>query len=336
MGSRIQKRLVPYEMVSPGFEAMYTGGKASDLGEKVKEDPELSVDEAEHVIRTWSVWPFWQQDNKADDEEIVHLNKMQEKLGPLSDKIRQVRAHVGSFVTCEIGIPMTVDELLIAIGKGELSKPSYHNGCWNCSTWWEQKSSQPGHVESMKTIHTIVTGYLAGRTREEFVEEFPFAKGFIDHTYEWLGPVADLSKVQKLLIDRMLVPFELWTETTVWQRGYDTEGDELVTRVLDNVIGENGRGAQIDAEISELTGLPEMHPCHLRIYGETLKKISDPQGQMLYRIWGRVAEGVHSVCDCHPSTFRYIENWIYGIGTGKWGIPTRKAGAQRERLGRLL
>jgi len=28
--------------------------------------------------------------------------------------------------------PVTVDELLNAIGRGELSDPSFHNGCWNC------------------------------------------------------------------------------------------------------------------------------------------------------------------------------------------------------------
>jgi len=33
---------------------------------------------------------------------------------------------------------------------------------------------------------------------------------------------------------------------------------------------------------------------------------------------------------------RYFETWIYGIGTGKWGIPTRKAGTEKKRLEQLL
>ena len=57
---------------------------------------------------------------------------MQEKLGPLDDKIRQIHAHIGSLVPCDGGFPVTVDELLNAIGRGELSDPSFHNGCWNC------------------------------------------------------------------------------------------------------------------------------------------------------------------------------------------------------------
>jgi len=45
---------------------------------------------------------------------------------------------------------------------------------------------------------------------------------------------------------------------------------------------------------------------------------------------------VHTLSDCHHSTFRYIESWIHGIGTGKLGIPSRKVGTERERLGRSL
>ena len=45
---------------------------------------------------------------------------------------------------------------------------------------------------------------------------------------------------------------------------------------------------------------------------------------------------MHTLSDCHHNTFRYIEGWIHGIGTGQSNIPTRKAGTERERLGRLL
>ncbi len=49
-----------------------------------------------------------------------------------------------------------------------------------------------------------------------------------------------------------------------------------------------------------------------------------------------LAHGLHTLSDCHHSTFRWIENWIHAIGTGKWDIPSRKIGTERERIGRLL
>ena len=56
----------------------------------------------------------------------------------------------------------------------------------------------------------------------------------------------------------------------------------------------------------------------------------------LYVLCCALAHGLHTLADCHHSTFRWIENWIYSIGTSKWGIPTRKIGIERERIGRLL
>ena len=50
----------------------------------------------------------------------------------------------------------------------------------------------------------------------------------------------------------------------------------------------------------------------------------------------RDAHGLHETPDCHHSTFRWIEQSIYSIGRGEQDIPTRRRGAERERLGRLL
>jgi hypothetical protein len=56
----------------------------------------------------------------------------------------------------------------------------------------------------------------------------------------------------------------------------------------------------------------------------------------LYKVGGNIASGVYTLSDCHHNTFRCIESWIHGIGTGRSDIPTRKAESERQRLGRLL
>jgi len=103
-----------------------------------------------------------------------------------------------------------------------------------------------------------------------------------------------------------------------------------------NCFGPDGRGAQLDAEIAALAGLPKIYPNYLTQYRESLALISDPRRKELYQVCCHIAQGLHWLSDCHHSTFRWIENWIYGIGTGQWGIPERQAGVERERLGRLL
>ena len=57
---------------------------------------------------------------------------------------------------------------------------------------------------------------------------------------------------------------------------------------------------------------------------------------MLYHIAGHIANGVSELSDCHHNTFRFIERWIYAIGTMTWDIPTRQPHAESIRLGRLL
>ena len=194
MGQKQEIRLVPYEVLSPGFEAVFTGEKSSSPVEKTEINTTLTTDEAGHVLRKWSVftWTFPGQEKDWDDE-ITHLNEMQAKLGPLDDNTRQIRAHIASLVPCDSGLPVTVDELLNAIGRGRLDEPSFRNGCWCPGMWWELKTSQPHHIESMNTIHTILTGYLEGKPRTDFIKGFPHAEGFINHMYEWLGPASKLA-----------------------------------------------------------------------------------------------------------------------------------------------
>ena len=210
-----KERLVPYDMVSPGFEAIYTGRKASSEGEKVEIITTVIADETGNEIRKWPVvsWTF-PGEEKNWDEEIKYINDMQSKLGALDDSTRRIRAHIASLVPCDSGFPITVDELLDAIGKGKLDEPSFRNGCWCSGMWWWQKTTQPLHMKSMKTINTILKGYLTGEPKEDFVEQFPGAARFISRTYAWLGPAMKLTEVQKLMMERMLLTIEYFSKTS--------------------------------------------------------------------------------------------------------------------------
>ncbi|WP_445475230.1 hypothetical protein ACT9XH_00340 [Methanococcoides methylutens] len=341
MANKKRIRLVPYDMVSPGFEAIYTGKKSSSEGEKEDINTTITSDNAGNEIIRWPVfsWTFPGQE-KDWDEEVKHINIMQSKLGTLDDNTRQIRAHIGSLVPCDSGFPVTVDELLNAIGFGKLNEPSFHNGCWNCGAWWEQKTTQPLQMQSMKTIHDVLTGYLAARDKEELIKRYPHATGFINRTYEWLGSVDKLSEVQKLMFKRMLLTIDLFVKSSC------TEPSSLLSEAsmlqwiedgMDLFSDDKGSGASLDAEISKKAGLPKIHSqLTEKEFKENLKGLDDPQKRELYKTCVHIASGVYSSSDCHHNTFRYIEGWIHGIGTGKLSIPTRKAGAEKERLGNLL
>jgi len=338
-----KERLVPYNMVSPGFEAIYTGRKASSEGEKVEIITNVIADETDNEIRKWPVvsWTFPGQE-KDWDEEIKYINRMQSKLGVLDDSARQIRAHIASLVPCDSGFPVTVDELLNAIGREKLDEPSFRNGCWCSGMWWEQKTTQPSQMESMRTIYTVLKGYLAGKPKEDFVEQFPFAAGFINRTYEWLGPAAELTEVWKLMMDRMLLTVDYFTKfsdtlaAAPCSQFSDVSKMQQAEVLVKELFEQGGQGANLDAEISEKADLPQIHPRWTSEFQENLEKLEEPQKRELYKTCSHIASGVHTLSDCHHNTFRYIEGWIHGIGTGKSSIPTRKVGTERERLGHLL
>lgn len=330
MSDKIMGRLVPYGTVPPGWEAVYTGEKSETITD--------STDKEGNVIEKWSTWgsPFESKDWRDLDEEIRCIIKTQEALGPLDDKIRQIRAHIASLTPCDSGLPVTVNELLAAIGRGRLNEPSFHNGCWHGEMWWESTSTQPRHHESMQIVYNVLTSYLAGEPETGFLQEYPHAAGFIRRTYQWLGPAASLTQLQKLLMERMLLPFEFFTKgshtvpVSKWMEG----AEEAHDAAMRDCYTEGGRGSEIDTEIAELAGLPRifmMYPDQAR-----MTQIEDPQKMDLYILCCGLAHGLHTLGDCHHSTFRWIENWIHAIGTGRWGIPTREAGIERERLGRIL
>jgi hypothetical protein len=303
----------------------------------------ITSDNAGNEIIRWPVftWTFPGQE-KDWDEEIKHINNIQSKLGDLDDSTRQIRAHIASLVPCDSGFPVTVDELLNAIGRGKLDEPSFRNGCWCTGMWWEQKTTQPSHIGSMRTIHAVFTGYLAGKSREGFIEDFPGAAGFINRTYEWLGPAAELTEVQKLMMQRMFLTVDFFTKSSdTTDSGPHSQFSDVSTMqeaemLGEEVFGEGGRGACLDAEISEKAGLPQIHPRWDPKFQENLESLESPQKKELYKTCCAIASGVYTLSDCHHNTFRLIENWIHGIGAGKSNIPTRKAGTERERMGHLL
>ncbi|MBW2664101.1 MAG: hypothetical protein JRD93_19515 [Deltaproteobacteria bacterium] len=336
-----KNELVPYDQVSPGFEAVFTGEKSSSEGEKADIITTITSDNAGNEIIRWPVfsWTFPGQE-KDWDEEIKHINNIQSKLGDLDDSTRQIRGHIASLVPCDSGFPVTVDELLNAIGKGKLDEPSFRNGCWCLGMWWDQKTTQPFQIESMRTIHTVVTGYLAGKAKTDFIREFPHAEGLINRTYEWLGSVAELSEVQKLMMDRMLLTIDFFTKTSdtipCSQISDVSEQQQIEDVVKEFFSEEGGRGACLDAEISKKANLPQIYPLWNPKFQENLESLKNPQKKELYRTCCAIASGIYTLSDCHHNTFRFIEKWIHGIGAGKSSIPTRKAGTERERMGHLL
>ena len=321
------KRLVPYGMVSPGWEAVYTGEKA---------DPSTDVtDDEGSVFEKWSVWPF-QDGAEQWASEIQRINEMQARLGELDCDTRQIRAHIASLTPCDGGFPVAVDEILSAIGRGKLDEPSFRNGCWMGGMWWEMKSSQPRHLESMRVVHDVLTGWLAGKPEADFLAKYPHAEAFVRRTYTWLGSAAELTAIQKLLIERAVLPFQFFTKAShadprpAWAAG----AAEACEAAMKNCYQDGGRGAEIDAKIAELAGLPKIsmkYPDQAR-----QSPIDDPRKMDLYVLCCALAHGLHTLSDCHHGTFRWIEDWIHAIGTGQWGIPTRAPGAARRRLGRLL
>ncbi len=339
--------LVPYGQVSPGFEAVYTGETSST---PVRESDMTSTgysDENGNIIGKLCTFPWIFPNEEGEwgeaqwDDTIKHLCEMQVKLGPLSDSIRRLRAHITSLIPCDSGFPVTVDEALFAIARGKLDRVSFRNGCLCSGMAPKLKSSQPGQAESVRTIHAVLNAYLEDEPREDAIKTHSEATGFINRSYEWLGAVSQLSKVQRKMLDRMLLTigyFCKYSCTTAHELASMTESEqeEMQAMINDWSHDQDGRGAALDAEIADEAGLPKIYPQYDPAYQETLDKVEDGQKQELYKTCCAVASGVQSLSDCHHNTFRYTENWIHGIGTGRLGIPTRKAQSEKQRLGHML
>jgi len=319
-----KEQLAPYNLVKPGWEGIYTGEK-SDTPEVPME---FFKDDKGNVFSKWSTWPFAECGAEWAEwgDESRHINRIQEALGPLSDEVRRIRIQIGGLVLCDSGVPVSIDELLRTIGSGVLAEEPFKVGCWPGG---EGRSTQPCHHESMRIIESVLRGYLAGKPEEHFIREFPHAAGFVRRTYDWLGPSQDLTQLRKLMLERMLLPFEHFCSDMV---DYD-----VIMRVADKCFGDDGAGAEIDKQICELADLPEIQRLRYGMYEKNVETIEDAEKRDLYTVCTRIACGVYELSDCHHNTFRVVENQIYGIAKGRMGgIPGRAAGAERKRLGQLL
>jgi hypothetical protein len=312
----------PYESVPIGFEATYTG--QTDLQAADPSDVHLTYYAGAdgNVLVQYSLWGFCYTKEEEWTDEIRFINRMQAQIGPLDDETRTIRAHIASLVPCDSGFPVTVDEILNAIGTGRLPQPAFHPGCWLSRG---TRSTQPGQAQSMRAIETVLRAYLEGEPAEPLTARYPHARGFVERTYSWLGPVAQLTQVQRLMLERMLLPFEFYAKHS-----------EDRNAVFTDCFKEGGRGKVLDGKISALAGLPEIHANYRQEYRDNLASIADPEKRALYTVCGHIADSVSELSDCHHSTFRRIERWIYGIGTLAWDIPTRQAHAESTRLGRAL
>ncbi len=339
--------LVPYDQVSPGFEAVYTGETSSTPVQKSDMTSTLYSDEDGNLIGQLCTIPWifpnekgeWKEDEW--DDTVKHLCDMQIKLGPLTDSIRRLRAHITSLIPCDSGLPVTVDEVLFAIARGKLDRVSFRNGCLCSGMAQQMKTSQPRQAESVSTIHAVLNAYIAGGPREDAIKAPPEAAGFINRSYEWLGAVSQLSKVQRKMLDRMLLTIGYFakyscTALDTLMAMEESEQQEMQAMVNDWSYDQDGRGAALDAEIADEAALPKIYPQWNPEYQKTFDKIEEPQKKELYEVCCAIAAGVQSLSDCHHNTFRYIEGWIHGIGTGRLGIPTRKAQSEKRRLGHML
>ena len=313
---------VPYHRVPIGFEATYTGETALDAVDMSDADLVYRASLDGFVTEQYSVWGFAHTKPEDWNDEIRHMNRMQAALGLLSDETREIRAQIASLVGCDSGVPVTIDEILNAIGAGHLAQPSFHAGCWMSRG---TRSTQPEQKDSMGVIEAVLEGYMAGRPRDDLIAAHPHAQGFIERATDWLGPSSELTDVQKLMLERMLLPFEKFAGHSEDHRA-----------VFEDCFTDGGRGKALDARISALAGLPEIHASYRREYRENLASIDDPENRRIYLVCGHIADCVSEVSDCHHSTLRRVERWIYGIGTLTWDIPTRKAHVEGIRLGRLL
>jgi len=339
--------LVPYDQVSPGFEAVYTGETSTTPVRESEMTSTLYSDEDGNHISQWCTFPWFfpneqgQWAEKQWDDTAKHLCDMQSKLGPLSDNIRRLRAHITSLIPCDSGLPVTVDEVLFAIARGKLERSSFKNGCLCTGMAPKMKISQPRQTESVETVNAVLNACLAGGPREDAVKAHPEAAGFINRAYEWLGPVSQLSKVQRKMIERILLTtgyFVKYGGTTAAMLAAmnESEQQDMQAMMNDWSHDQDGRGAALDAEIAGEAGLPKIYAQYDPAYQETLAKLEDGQKRDLYETCCAIASGVQSLSDCHHNTFRYIENWVHGVGTGRLGIPTRKAQSEKLRLGRML
>jgi hypothetical protein len=118
--SKLEDQFLPYDEIELGWEAVYTGERLAA--------PADNTDQEGNVIVRWPLWT-WTGLPLPACPEIEFISSMQRALGELDGETRRIRAHIASLAHCDNGIPITVDELLAAVGIGNLPDAPFHNGC---------------------------------------------------------------------------------------------------------------------------------------------------------------------------------------------------------------
>ena len=191
----------------------------------------------------------------------------------------------------------------------------------------------------MSAISAVLSGILKGRSRKNLIRKYPEAEVFINRIHDWLGPASALKKYQKLMIRRMLMTIDYFCKISDTQPSLkmtDMEAIQRMEKDVGSLFEAGGKGERLDKEIAREAGLPHIVPIWKPEYSGILKQVKNPEKIELYKTCCAIASGVYTLSDCHHNTFRFIEAWIHGIGTGRLNIPTRKAGTEKKRLGRLL
>jgi hypothetical protein len=273
------------------------------------------------IVR-WSLWTWIGLPLAIEPgSEAELIDRMEHDLWPLDGDARRIRDQIASLAHCDNGVPVTIDELLQAIGRGRLPETCFHNGCFYSLG---QRTTQPHQERSMRIIEDVLRNYLAGDDAAELRERYPQAAPLVDRFHAWLGPINALTEVQRLLLARVLLPFDFLSKR-----------DEDHQAIHADCFEPGGRGAEIDRRIAEAAGLPPIHANYKAEYRESLSTIEDPGRRALYHLAGHIAHGLHGLSDCHHSTFRWLERWIHAIGTGRWEMGTRQEGNEQRRLGQL-
>ncbi len=243
-----------------GFESIYTGDRDTT---KYQSDEHLKYnkDKDENVYMTYSSWGFAHVNKKSWNNEIRYINSMQKKLGKLDDNTRKIRQYISSLQCCDNGVPTTIDEALNMIGTGKVPEPHFHPGCWMSTG---KRTTQPTQNESMYKIENILKGYLNGKTEREFIKKYPNAKGFIQRTYKWFGPLSKFTDLQKSMLGRMMLPFK-----------YFAHPNEDIGSVNRSCFHEGGKGYKLDEKITKLSGLPRIYPNYMQEYRDNLQTIKN-------------------------------------------------------------
>ncbi|MHA1987475.1 MAG: hypothetical protein ACW98D_12630 [Promethearchaeota archaeon] len=321
--------LVPYDLISPGFEAIYQGTKdRSALDDWMINDDDLFI-ESDKSGNLYLKHSFWTLSYKPDQwtDEIKIINGIQESLGELDNTTRYIRNAIGSLVLCDQGIPTTIDQLLDFIGSNYYDeKRLFHLGCWMPSG---KRSTNPDWQRSMTYIEEILVNFLKGMSITDQIKQLEgFMEGFIRRFYSWFPSRVNLDELQVLLLNRILVSFP-----------YLTHGIDNHKKMMKDVFEIGGKGWIIDEQIQKLEDLPQITGIKWNEARKYYKTIKNQKKKERFRIISYVTGDffLSGLSTCHHNLFRFLENVLYKIGTlTNDPLPNRFHATERKRLGNLL